>query len=225
MDFLGELAQQLDAFRDLLRGDLSAPIEHCPGWTLRDLADHLGNENLWVAAAVRDGHGDHEHVPAPEETLLAWFEDSCTTMLAELSAAPDTSAWTFAPPNTVGFWRRRRCHETAIHRWDAENALGRTTSIDAELAADGIAEVFDTMAPRQVQLDRAPAPRRAIRISATDAATTWTYGPGVPEAEIAAPARALYLLLWNRLPLDAPDITCSGDLDLVRAALSGPLVP
>ncbi|MDI2031155.1 maleylpyruvate isomerase family mycothiol-dependent enzyme [Saccharopolyspora sp. TS4A08] len=225
MDFLGELGRQLEAFRELLGGDLSVPIEHCPGWTLRELADHLGNENLWVATAVREGHGDHQRAPAPEDGLIAWFENTCETMLAELSADPESAAWTIAPPSTVGFWRRRRCHETVIHRWDAENALGRITPISPDLAADGVAEVFDTMAPRQVSLGRAPAPRHAIRLRATDTPATWTYGPGEPVAELAATAESLTLLLWNRLTPDDPAITCTGDREAARTILDGPLVP
>ncbi|RRO13110.1 maleylpyruvate isomerase family mycothiol-dependent enzyme [Saccharopolyspora rhizosphaerae] len=225
MDFLGELRRQLEAFRVLLSGDLSAPVEHCPGWNVLGLAGHLGNENLWVATAVRDLHGDHQHVPVSADSLDTWFAGTCETMLAELSASPDTPAWTFAPPRTVGFWRRRRCHETMVHRWDAENALGRPTPIDPGLAADGVDEVLGTMAPRQVALDRTSAPRRAVRFHATDVGATWTYGPGEPVAEIAAPAESLYLLLWNRGRLDDPPISCTGDHDTARSTLVGPLVP
>lgn len=225
MDFLGELTRQLGAFRDLLHGDLSVPIEHCPGWTLRDLADHLGNENRWVATAVRDGHGDHVRAPAPDHALIPWFEETCAEMLAELTTDPDEPAWTIAPPNTVGFWHRRRCHETVIHRWDAENSLGRITPIDPELATDGVAEVFDTMAPRQVALRRSPAPQHAIRFNASDTGSVWTYGPGSAVADCTAPSETLYLLLWNRLAPNDPAVTWCGDLEAARTTLTGRLVP
>ncbi|MGI5328418.1 hypothetical protein [Actinomadura nitritigenes] len=38
--------------------------------------------------------------------------------------------------------------EALVHRWDAENALGNRRPLDPVLAGEGVAEVFDTMAPR-----------------------------------------------------------------------------
>ncbi|MGX7671055.1 maleylpyruvate isomerase N-terminal domain-containing protein [Plantactinospora sp. DSM 117369] len=43
MDLHARLRQQLEDFRDCLSVDLSAPIQHCPGWTLFDLAEHLAS--------------------------------------------------------------------------------------------------------------------------------------------------------------------------------------
>lgn len=50
-DLLQGLRRELDVFRTCLDADLSTPIEHCGDWTLYDLADHLGGQNLWTAAA------------------------------------------------------------------------------------------------------------------------------------------------------------------------------
>jgi uncharacterized protein (TIGR03083 family) len=216
-----QLRHQLDAFRELLSGDLNTPVEHCPGWTLYDLADHVGNGNLWVATAIREKRGDREDAPAPRDTLVSWFEHTSTTMLDALTADPETPAWTFFPPHTVGFWLRRRCQETIIHRWDAENALGRRTPIDPALADDGVAEVFDTMAPRQIVRGRASEPEVAVRVHALDTGSSWTYGPGEPVAEIAGTAEDLLLMLWGRLPATHPAIAWTGD----RTALVGPLTP
>lgn len=225
MDLLAELRRQLDAFRDCLHEDLSVPVAHCPGWTLHDLADHLGNGNLWVATAVREQHGRREPAPAPREALVPWFEESCAVMLDALAADPDTPAWTFHPPHTVGFWRRRRCQETVVHRWDAEHALGRVTPVDPVLADDGIAEVFDTMAPRQIERGRAPRPVAAVRIHARDTGGSWTYGPGEPVADISGTAEQVLLMLWGRLSTDHPGITWSGDRQAALSVLAGPLVP
>ncbi|NUR90458.1 MAG: maleylpyruvate isomerase family mycothiol-dependent enzyme, partial [Nonomuraea sp.] len=150
MDFLHELRLQLNAVRECLEGDLAAPIEHCPGWTLYDLARHMGNGNLWVATAVREKRDDHPAQAPPRDRVVEWYQGTSDAMLEALSGDPDAAAWTIFPPHTVGFWRRRRTHETVIHRWDAEHALGRVSPLSAALAHDGIAEVFDTMAPRQV---------------------------------------------------------------------------
>ncbi|MGE6737894.1 maleylpyruvate isomerase family mycothiol-dependent enzyme, partial [Streptomyces sp. NPDC059900] len=167
---LQHLSNELDAFRACLDGDLSMPVEHCGDWTLCDLAEHLGSSNLWAAAAVTEQHGKHEPTSAPRDPdeFLRWFEGSSGTLLKALDTDPSASAWTFHPPHTVGFWQRRRALETLVHRWDAENALGRSRPLDPVLAGEGVAEVFDTMAPRQIARGRARHPQNALRLHATD---------------------------------------------------------
>jgi uncharacterized protein (TIGR03083 family) len=224
-DFLSHLRAELAAFRGCLDGDLSAPVEHCPGWTIRELAEHLGGQNLWAAVAVAERRGDFRAPAAPRDdaALARWFDGSCTTLLDALEAEPSAEAWTFYPPHTVGFWQRRRCLETLVHRWDAEHALGAGRPLDPELAGEGVAEVFDTMAPRQIQADRARPPRNAIRLHATDTGGTWTYGPGAPVAEITGTAENLLLMLWGRLPDAHEAIAWEGDRGAGLTVLAGPL--
>ena len=50
--YLDHLRRDLGTFEACLAGDLSAPVRHCGNWTLYDLADHLGQGNLWAAAGV-----------------------------------------------------------------------------------------------------------------------------------------------------------------------------
>jgi uncharacterized protein (TIGR03083 family) len=121
MDYLAHLGRELAAFEACLGGDLSAPVEHCGNWTLYDLADHFGGQNLWAAAAVTEQRGDYKPAPAPRDpaALAAWFNGTAGVLLAALDTDPSATAWTIAPPPTVGFWQRRRCHETLVHRWDA----------------------------------------------------------------------------------------------------------
>ncbi|MFI8320573.1 maleylpyruvate isomerase family mycothiol-dependent enzyme [Streptomyces sp. NPDC085529] len=228
MDFLTELRRELDVFGALLGGDLSTPVEHCGDWSLADLAAHMGAGNLWVVTAVKEGHGDNYDegsVPRDHAALRAWYAASADTLVETLSADPSTAAWTFAPPHTVGFWRRRRYHETLIHRWDAEHALGSTTPMDPDFAADGVAEVFDTMAPRMVARGAAAAPARAVRITATDSGHSVTYGPGDPVAEVSGTAEDLLLMLWGRKPRDTDAIAWTGDRRAGNDVLAGPLVP
>ena len=90
---------------------------------------------------------------------------------------------------------------------------GVTGPLDPALAADGVAEVVDTMAPRQVRLGRAAAPPHAIRLCAGDTGSSWILGPGEPVATMDATAATLLLVLWGRLPADDPAVTWSGDQD------------
>jgi uncharacterized protein (TIGR03083 family) len=225
--YLDHLRRDLGAFEACLAGDLSARVRHCGSWTLYDLADHLGRGNLWAAAGVTEQRGDYESDPAPRgnAALARWFGETADVLLAALDADPSAPAWTIAPPPTVGFWQRRRCLETVIHRWDAEHALGAGGPLDPVLAADGVAEVIDTMTPRQVRLGRIAAPAHAIRLAASDSLSSWVLGPGEPVATIRATAAELMLLLWGRLAPDDQALTWEGDRDKAMATLAGSLVP
>ncbi|WP_406724796.1 maleylpyruvate isomerase family mycothiol-dependent enzyme [Streptomyces sp. GD-15H] len=227
LPYLQLLRQESAAFSACLGHDLGAPVLHCGEWTLRDLAEHMGRGNRWAAAAITDKRGDYEAPPAPQAgaEVQGWFNASVDELLAVLDTDPALEAWAFAPPHTVGFWQRRRAQETLIHRWDAQNALGRALPFDPEFAADGVAEVFDTMAPRQVTLGRAESPRRALRLRATDTGQCWTYGPGEPVAEISGKAERLLLMVWGRVSADDASISWSGDRAAGAAVLTGPLTP
>lgn len=225
MEYLPALRRELDAFAACLDGDLAAPVAHCGDWTLYDLADHLGRGNLWAAAAVTEQHGDHDGPPAPRDPagLADWFDGTAELLMRTLDTDPTGPAWTFFPPHTVGFWQRRRCQETLIHRWDAEHALGRTGQLDPALAGDGIAEVIDVMAPRQIDRGRASPAPYAVRFTA--AGTSWVLGPGEPVATARGSAADLLLMLWGRLPSDDPAISWDGDRAAAQRVLDGPLVP
>jgi len=225
--YLPALHREMDAFRSCLHGDLTVPVVTCGSWTLHDLAAHLGAGHHRAATAVTTRHPGHRSPAAPRDpaALLRRLDEQFAALLTALDTDPAAPAWTFHPPHTVGFWQRRRCLETLVHRWDAQHALGLTPApFDPELAADGIAEVFDTFAPRQIAVGRAAAPRRAVLLEATDTGSSWAYGPGAPEAAVTGTAEELLLMLWGRLPGSHPGLVWKGDRQAARETLSGPLV-
>jgi uncharacterized protein (TIGR03083 family) len=222
IDHLALLRDELAAFQGCLSEDLTAPVEHCGNWTLRELAEHLGQGNLWAATAISQRHGDYLPSAAPAD-IVPWFADTAWVLTDALAADPTTEAWTFHPPPTIGFWRRRRCLETLVHRWDAEHALGVSSQLHPTLCGDGIAEVIEVFVARQVQRGRATEPREAVRFTATDLDTSWVLGPGDPVATLSGTAQELMLALWNRLPM--PWSQLAGDHDAAREVLRGPLVP
>ncbi|WP_067676335.1 maleylpyruvate isomerase family mycothiol-dependent enzyme [Nocardia miyunensis] len=231
MDHLAVLRAKLIEFGALITADLdlSEPVPSCGDWTFLDLADHLGNGNMWVVVGVREGRGDRQDEPAPKDPvrLRDWYDDTASALVAALSVDPETPAWTFTSqlPRTVGFWRRRRMHETLMHLWDGQNALGTPEPFAPDLAADGIAEVFELFAPRMIKRGLAVEPDTAIGIHATDTGDSWTYGPAEPAARLSGTASDLLLALWGRKPLSDPALTWSGDRKAGERALSGPLVP
>jgi uncharacterized protein (TIGR03083 family) len=227
LDYLDRLRRDLDAFEACLGGELSAPVEHCGDWTLYDLGEHLGRGNLWSAVAVTEMRGDFSTPPAPRDPaeLQSWFRETSKTLMAALERDPSTEAWTLYPPRTVGFWHRRRCMETLVHLWDAEHALGDAARLDPPFAADGVAEVLDTMFPRQVARSRATQPERAVRLAASDTGRTWVLGPGEPVATINATAQDLFLMLWGRISREDPALEWDGDRAEGLRVLDRPLVP
>jgi uncharacterized protein (TIGR03083 family) len=222
LDHLALLRQEFAAFQDCLSGDLTAPVEHCGDWTLRDLAEHLGQGNLWAATAIVEGRGDYQSPLAPGD-IGPWFAGTVRALTDALAADPAAEAWTFYPPHTVGFWRRRRCLETLVHRWDAEHALGISSQLDPSLCGDGVAEIIEVLAPRQIRRGRATPPSAAVRFTATDLDASWVLGPGDPIATLSGTAEELLLALWGRLPMPWSQVT--GDADAAREVLRGPLVP
>ncbi len=222
LDHLALLRDELATFQACLSLDLAVPIERCGDWTLGDLAEHIGQGNLWAAAAVDQGHGDYRPSPVPAD-VVSWVADTAGILTDALAVDPATAAWTFYPPHTVGFWRRRRCLETLVHRWDAQHALGIASQMDPWLCGDGVAEVIEVMVPVQVRRGRLAEPQKAVRFTATDIDSSWVLGPGEPVAIMIGTARELMLALWNRLPMPWAQLT--GDHDAARAALRGSLVP
>lgn len=233
-DFLALLRSELDAYAallaDLTKADLERPVPSCAPWDVYELTDHVGNGNLWVTTAVREGHGRNDRertAPHDPASLHTWFQSTVEEIFAALDVHPETEAWTFSShqPRTVGFWQRRRAHETRMHRWDAENALGTAEPFEPALAADAVSEVFELFAPRMIQRGLAAEPAAALKVTATDVGQSWTYGPGAPVAELSGSASDLALRLWNRLGADAPGLAWSGDRAAGERVVAAPLVP
>ncbi|MFE1595971.1 maleylpyruvate isomerase family mycothiol-dependent enzyme [Nocardia sp. NPDC058705] len=231
MDYLALLCAKLTAFGELITADtdLTAPVPSCGDWTFYDLVDHVGRGNTWVVTAVAELRGDDEGQAAPKDpvALREWYESTADALATSLSADENQEAWTFtkAMPRTVGFWRRRRAHETLMHLWDGQNALGKADPFDPDLAVDGIDEVFELFAPRMIHRGLAVEPDVALRIRATDTGNTWTYGPGEPVAELAGTASDLLLTLWARKSGADPELVWDGDRTAGERVLAGPLVP
>ncbi|WP_055533217.1 maleylpyruvate isomerase family mycothiol-dependent enzyme [Streptomyces graminilatus] len=207
------------------RAGTDAKVPTCPGWQVRDLVLHTGAVHRWATSYVA------ERLTTPRPlgdlpdldggALLTWFREGHRTLVDTLASAPsDVECWSFLPaPSPLAFWTRRQAHETAVHRVDAESALGGTpTPLDPDLATDGIDELlvgFHARAKSRVRTDEP----RTLRVRATDrddavwtvrlsaqppAAERTAAGEG-PEAdcEVSGPAADLYLAVWNRQPFPA----------------------
>jgi len=228
LDHLAHLAVEAAALGAVLRAaPASTPVPACPGWTLGDLARHVGVLHRWVAATVETG----EKTPlAPAEVsddaLADWFDDGSQALLRVLSEAdPSKPCPTLTGPGTAGFWHRRMALEALVHRVDAERALGPAGPMSADLAADGVAEVVDVMHLRQVSMQRTPAALTGLALVERDTGRRWQLGPEPATATVTGPAEALLELLWRRTPRTDHRLTCHGDLAALDALLARSLTP
>ncbi|MFD8419425.1 maleylpyruvate isomerase family mycothiol-dependent enzyme [Streptomyces sp. NPDC059466] len=214
-----------------------AEVATCPGWQVRDLVRHTGMVHRWARAFVTEGHTAYLRdggLPALDGAeLLAWFREGHRRLVGSLASAPrDVECWSFLPaPSPLAFWARRQAHETAMHRVDAQSALGGTPgTVAPDFAVDGIDELLRGFHGRARSKVRTQEPR-VLRVRATDADAVWTVrlSPEPPvserepaqgarrdggadvDCEVSGPAAQLYLALWNRLPF--PGVT--GDDSLV----------
>lgn len=198
--------------------DLSTPVPSCQNWTLEDLLTHCAQVWTLVAASIRAGKslaGASSDIEAPSSILSDWHAHAVTDLHHLLeSMGPDAECWSVSPHlSTAAFWMRRMSQEAAVHRWDAENAIGNPADIDAELAVDGIDEFLDHFIG-----DRRPGAfagtGQTLHFHSTDAHGEWvitrtTEGIEVERAhakgDVAArgPASDLLLFTWGRkLPED-----------------------
>jgi uncharacterized protein (TIGR03083 family) len=196
--------------------DLGLAIPGCPDWTFKDLLDHVSGATRWMSKCVSEGLAAQERIlpPAPEgrDELLAWFNQSIDELLTVLSGTPpDDLVWT-PIRGALGsvWWRRKAALEVAIHRTDAEQALGAGPgAIHPRLALDGIDEYAEEFLPLMLHAVAEPPPVTAVLLSPDDINDSRTLSliragddtdPGEPHVEITAPAYELLLWMWNRLP-------------------------
>ncbi len=248
--WLETLRADANAFRVIAaEAELAAPVPTCPGWTVRDLVNHLGGVYRWVLAFAGRGTTEapdpelrrkslHDDFPAEQDALTWWDEQAVALVKLLESLDPQQPAWNWAPQAKVAsFWHRRMANETAVHRWDMQMSQGLAEPIDTRLAADGVGEVLDSYLPAQ-RLRKGPTDRYGVvQLLATDTEQEWFIrlrGEGIalldtatllddtdPNEQVSAAGTAsdLDLALWGRVGFDMLDV--SGDESLLHALRVG----
>ncbi len=208
--------------------DLTAAVPSCPGWDVARLLAHLSRVYRSVARHVSEKATQMipaEEIPrAPEGSgLLDWFSESHVLVQEALDAAnPDEPVWTWAGQPNIAFYIRRMAQETAVHRWDAEAALGVPSLVDAELACDGVSELYEVVLPFVTSNWGVELPTSTLHLHRTDGPGEWlicaqddricvTYEHAKGDAAVRASANDLLLLSWERISLDSADVTTFGE--------------
>ncbi|HXY95041.1 MAG TPA: maleylpyruvate isomerase family mycothiol-dependent enzyme [Acidimicrobiia bacterium] len=224
-----------DCFADAAEAaGLAAPVPSCPGWTVDDLTRHVGSvQRFWTDhvrrrsteppdfAVVRAG------TDAPDgDARFAWLQDGSREFADALAATPeDTPVWTFGGDGTVRFWARRQAHEIAIHRCDADLANGNLGAIAADVAADGVNEYFELLLLMPA-VQAITGTGETVHFHCTDREVEWVaeltpdgvaLRPDHAKGDVAVrgSANALFLLVWNRIGPDNPELEVFGDRALL----------
>lgn len=225
----------------LARAEPGTSVTACPGWDVQRLTDHLGRVHRNVTQVLQQTEaGPLPHAPTGPgiiEWLRAGLEGLTETLAREIPAEraeePITTAWAGVQPRR--FWLRRMAHETTVHAWDLEQAIGSPTSIDRTLALDGIDELFEVFIPNRLDADRAASlTGTTLHLHATDNSPAdatsegeaegewllradgngvrWSHGHAKGDAAVRAPAQNLLLWAWGRLPDDRVEVFGAGDV-------------
>jgi len=184
LDYLTHLARESARFMKVLRQTPPATrVPTCPDWDADDLLWHLAEVQwFWgtiVARGLTAGADvkalDNGGRPVDRDDLLAFYGRASSDLHHHLSTtSPDTTAWTWADEQTVGFIGRRQAHEALIHRLDAELTAGERTPMDAGLSADGTDEILRVMYGGAPSWGRfTPDPTQTLRIQTTDTGQSW----------------------------------------------------
>jgi len=147
---------EIQRFADLVQGaDMDRMVVTCPDWTMAKLIRHVGTVHRWAGAMVVAATNERMDIrsldlglPEHPSWLPGWLATGGEELVDRLRRAdPEQPMWAWGADQHTRFWPRRMLHETLIHRADAEITLADEThpSADAEIAADGIDELFTNL--------------------------------------------------------------------------------
>jgi len=218
MDHLGALGREASAFYGAAATHLHLAVRSCPHWDVGDLVYHVGRvHQFWglVAEGVEDAEAARAieaAQPPSAADLVPWAEHQTDRLLGVLQRLdPEAKRWNWSPAPDVGAWiPRRMAHETAVHRWDLQDAIGEADPIDADLAADGVDEYLRVFVPAD---DGYEGPEGVLRLEAADAGVAWTVRLGPPHPTVVDDgedaqevlrlgASDLLLGLWGRVEVE-----------------------
>ncbi|MEM9038774.1 MAG: maleylpyruvate isomerase family mycothiol-dependent enzyme [Actinomycetota bacterium] len=222
------------------RFDASTPVSSCPGWTLGDLARHQAGVWTMFSRIVADRVTEPTDVQAVRESLAELGRDDQHVADTRARAhrdvlgavegeAPETVVWNWTADNGDVAWvRRRMAHETAVHRWDASDAVGEPSGLSTAVAADGIDEFLEFFLGRG-RAEGAAEVDGTVHIHCTDTDETHTangewYVSAVAvggveftrehrkgDAAVRGTAADVLLWLWRRITGEHSSVGIVGD--------------
>ncbi|WP_236788738.1 maleylpyruvate isomerase N-terminal domain-containing protein [Amycolatopsis sp. GM8] len=230
LDALGAEVELLLGAARTASPDITVPSS--PLFTVGEVVRHLGGGYRVARLWLTEGHAPQEwqRNPAPRQSTEDYLRTGLVALMREFSVhAPDSYAASWWPADhTYGFWRRRMAHETTIHRYDVQDAVGTYPGEVAEdFAIDGVDEALVVwFGQRLSMIGLSGTARHSVGVSTGGHHWIARAGPGFTEAWrcsaeeaaradglVTAPPWHLYLWMWGRLPLR--EVEWSGDEDAI----------
>ncbi|MFN0026446.1 MAG: maleylpyruvate isomerase family mycothiol-dependent enzyme [Acidimicrobiales bacterium] len=219
----------------------AASVPACPDWVVADLVSHTGWVHRWMRYMVclPEGEGPSRETSMaaglpkvgsaqhPDGDLVVWFREGLDQLLqAFADVSPTKTVSSLFGTHTPSLIIRRMVHETAIHRRDAEDAIGQPSGFDTELAADGIDELLDLWIPMRFPHKDFGATGQTIALAPTDRESAWSITvqpertvwqrsdvvPAKTDVIARGTASDLYLFVWNRLAVAQLEVSGNADL-------------
>ncbi|MGW4894594.1 maleylpyruvate isomerase family mycothiol-dependent enzyme [Kitasatospora sp. NPDC004240] len=238
-DYAVVLRRESARLAEAATGNFSLRVPSCPDWTVADLVWHVTEvQEFWAgvaSGAITDPQTQYTSPERPaDERLLDRYREAGERLATTLEALdPELPRWTWSDRKDAGFIQRRMAHEAAVHRWDAQNAIGGAESFDHALAADGIDELLAHFLPAEIPAEiSADLPEAGLHLHATDGPAgpgewslravdgRWQIGHDHTKgaAAVRGTASDLLLLLWGRRT--AEDLETFGDPTALKAYLA-----
>jgi uncharacterized protein (TIGR03083 family) len=214
-------------------------VATCPGWNVRDLAEHLGIIHRWAEELVRLRSPERLARAGSDELSLAvspqWIEEGGAQLVATLLAAdPDDEMWGWGLDQHVRFWSRRQLHETLVHRMDLELAAHVAPEANRDIVEDAIDEFLsnmETIAKRVPSLSKLRGNGEQLGFRVRESGTHWTISfsddgfrvsrdDASLSSELIGSPVDLLLVILGRREADGSDVEVVGDADLLDFWLS-----
>lgn len=204
---------------------LAAPVPSCPEWTGRDLTDHVTHVFGFWARQLETGDPEEPRPVddgplVPDSEQVAALDAATAALLDALRrAGPDEPCWNWAGEDLVSAWvARRMALEVAVHRFDGELAAGDLTPVPGPLAIDGIDERVNVHLRADVPEDPNATLGGSLCLACTDEEAAFLVevgggkvrcreGRGPASAVLRGSASDLFLFSWNRIGVDALELT------------------
>jgi uncharacterized protein (TIGR03083 family) len=206
-------------------------VPGAPGLTPAEVARHLGSTYRATEAWLREGKrpATWQREPAAGESLEDYLLAGLMAVTGCLASEPANTpapGW-YPEAETYGFWLRRMCHETTIHRIDVQQARGAVVSVvDDDVATDGVDEILHVWFGHRARTMGLSGTREGAVLVRT-AGRTWRADSGPRgtavrritddhphvDATVSGDPMQLYLWLWGRASIHQAD--ASGDQDAV----------
>ncbi|GAA1504267.1 maleylpyruvate isomerase family mycothiol-dependent enzyme [Sphaerisporangium rubeum] len=242
-DHCTELEAELHRFAAVAASaDPAAQVPTCPGWTVAKLLKHVGIAHRWAEHMVRNRSAEPvpprqvpAGVPGDPADYPRWIADGGAALVDTLRTAPlDAPIWSWGGGHGAAFWSRRMLFETAVHRADAEFALGAEPRVEAAVAADGVDEFLGNLAAAgrsftaladlddtgTLHFHATDTDGGEWMVTAEPGGMSWTHGHGKGDVAVRGTASDLLLLLYGRVRPGDPRYQVFGDTGLLGRWLS-----